>query len=355
MTRLYLHIGHYKTGTSAIQAFCHQHADAFAQIGLYYPKAGRGPSAKTNHAGLALPIAKDHGFAPPKWYQGGYDTDATFEALHDELGREKPDKALISSEELIQLALRDDPDAAIADLKRRLAPYDVRVILYLREPLSLLKSWYSQVAKGPRPVRTFPSFFMARDARFFGQGALYDAFARVFGADKMILRSYVDHGAAHIRSFLKRADVTPPRPARYPVVNVAPPTHDFEQRRIERATAQDDPRLLVTQITTPGQIIETAARINADWARITARTPERIESRLSARAIIAHYITLLEPAAAQIPLITQEADRLDHLAARCEAGQAELAAALTRAARIIRASDPVDAQAAQTALSGGAT
>lgn len=355
MTRLYLHIGHYKTGTSAIQAFCHQHADALAQNGLYYPKAGRGPSAMTNHAGLALPIAKDHGFYPPRWYQGGHDTDATFEALHDELGREKPDKALISSEELIQLALRDDPDAAIADLRHRLAPYDVRVILYLREPLSLLKSWYSQVARGPRPVRSFPSFFMARDARFFGQGALYDAFARGFGADKIVLRSYVDHGAAHIRSFLKRADVTAPDNARYPVVNVAPPTDDFERMRIEQATTKGDARLLVTQIDTPDALVETAARINADWARVTARTPERIESRLSARAVIAHYITLLEPAAGQIPLITQEADRLEHLAARCEAGQAELAAALTHAARIIRASYLVDAPAADATLSGGAT
>ena len=132
---LFLHIGWPKTGTTALQSFCHANRAALAAQGLAYYTT-RAESAGS----IARAIAKAEPMAPHS------------ARLQDWAARQDAAKVLISSEGFAGTDL-----TALADF---LAPEQWRritVIAYLRPQDEYLESWYKQVIKWGNkvPLQTY--------------------------------------------------------------------------------------------------------------------------------------------------------------------------------------------------------
>ncbi|MFS4438193.1 hypothetical protein ACMA5I_08265 [Paracoccaceae bacterium GXU_MW_L88] len=337
MKTIYLHIGHYKTGSTAIQAYCHEHADALREVGYLYPSSARPNNSPTTHGHLALTLGRDHGFIPPAWYGAKIPTDEPYAQILREIEAAPEQNIIISSEEFVQLAMRRDPEAAVADLKARLSGYDVKIVFYFREPLSLLKSWYNQVNKGSRPTRNFPTFFMNVVQSFLGQRGIYHHFAQIFGRQNMILRPYGAVGTAHISGFLEAVGCSHRPSADLPLVNEAQDLAKLEIIRLNKERPADltYDRLTITEFEDPEPFLQRIERVNRGYGELMKIAGQPASSALSAPAILDHYAALLLPASAEVPLNPKEADRLRSLAAQSAAKGPLIAGAFNDVADVI--------------------
>ncbi len=340
MKTLFLHIGHYKTGTSAIQKFCSDHARALAQIGLYYPAVARPQNNNTNHGQLSLSLAQAHGFQPPPWYVERRSPDEVFSEFREDVEKSGHDRILISSEEFFQLGLRENPLAAIADLRERLTGFDVRIILYIREPMSLLRSWFNQRNKGPRGTRTFPVFFQNLNPDFLSQLAPYKCFVEIFGSRNILVRSYVHRGMAHIADFLGALGQTS-----FPdlemtdndiLVNTAVPIERVEAKRIEKRQERDLDTVTLSRISSLEGLLDKTAQINRAFSEIARKSNIPLTSALSLTNVFRHHRALITPLVAAGEANDKEAAILRDIAFEAETHDLELAAELMRTARLIR-------------------
>lgn len=337
MKTIYIHIGHYKTGTSAIQKYCAEHAADLAQGGLYYPQAGRGGGTGTNHSALSLSLAAQHGFGPPPWYRGTRDTDDVYARFRAEIDESPQSRILASSEEFFQLALRDHPETAIGDLKNRLSGYDVRIVLYIREPMALLKSWYNEVNKGPAGTPPFVTFFRRLDANFLSQLSVYRQFAAVFGSANMIVRSYKHAGMDHIRDFLSAIDHADlPRGGEDLNVNKAQDLAVLELTRLTKRRANEPKAAALSKFGTMADLGQQIDRINADFAEISALSDVALHSELSLLNLFSHLQALLDPLVRQNCTNPEEALILRDAALEIEDSDPDLALLLMRMAAAIR-------------------
>jgi len=140
-TKLYLHIGRHKCGTSTLQHFlCGSEAELAAH-GFVYPEALRTPVA--HH-----PVA--HFYNPRAGQAGDNDVEAAVAIRSFWQGVKASPKSIVSSEAFQNL----DPAKLIQDL----ADYDLTVVVYLREPLDYLLSAYAQRVKGGGGTETLDAF-----------------------------------------------------------------------------------------------------------------------------------------------------------------------------------------------------
>lgn len=133
MDVLTLHIGHMKTGTTSLQTTFRDNAEVLARHGLYYFAQTR-----TNHA-LVRPFSA----RTAKRKESKF-----LKAFRDEAGRSGLPQGLISSETLQRLG--PEEIAACVATMRTIAPR-VRVLLYVREPVSLaISAAHQGVRSGKR-------------------------------------------------------------------------------------------------------------------------------------------------------------------------------------------------------------
>lgn len=336
---VYLHIGHYKTGTSAIQAYLSDHAKDLARHGYLYPACARPQNNSTNHGHLSLSLGREHGFNPPPWYGAKISSTEAFDALHKEIATSPLDKVIVSSEEFLQLALCASYEAALSALQAQLKDYDVRVLFYLREPMSLLKSWYNEVNKGPAGTANFPTFARNLSADFLGQKLIADRFAAVFGAGALSLRTYRLVGNAHIAAFLNAVGCNMVPTEALPLVNEAQSNELLEARRLAKAQMAEraDPGL--SRISSAETYLNHFAAISETYDALSAFADHPIRSQLSATAIMEHYAELVRaipPAMRE----QREADRMRDLAMSIESRDMHFAHAMMSVASIIRPKGP---------------
>lgn len=132
---LFLHIGWPKTGTTALQSFCHANRASLAAQGLAYYTT-RGESAGS----IARAIAKAEPMAPHR------------ARLLDWAARQDAPSVLISSEGFAGTDLAALSDFLAPEYWRR-----ITVIAYLRPQDEYLESWYKQVIKWGNkvPLQTY--------------------------------------------------------------------------------------------------------------------------------------------------------------------------------------------------------
>lgn len=337
---IFLHIGHYKTGTSAIQDFLSSNADELRRRGFAYPACSRPRNNPTNHGRLSLSLAKEHGFVPPAWYGENTTADEAFAELNSYLDGVTEENVILSSEEFVQLALRGDGDAAVADLKARLGGHKVTIIFYVREPFSLLKSWFNEVNKSPSPTRTFPVFFMNLSEEFLSQKAIWSAFAQHFGQDNLRLVTYKSVGSAHLAEFLAVCGCDMPVPPAVDLKQLAQPDELLELVRLAKRKDGTIDDYTITRIHNVARILEKAQTITADFNDIIQHSDVPRKSALSAAAVIDHYAHLLRSLDRQF-YNQKEADNLRDLALAAEKLDLDLARALMQTAQIIRPNGPL--------------
>ena len=333
--RLYLHIGHYKTGSSAIQKYLSTHTDALREDGYHYIAAARHKGQGTNHAQIAIPIAEEHGFVRPAWYTDTVTVDEAFRAFHFEALENPGFKFILSSEELVQLALRDDPQAAVSDLCARLSDYDVRIVFYIREPMSLLKSWYNEVNKGKRGTRNFPTFFMNLNWVFLAQERIWQIYAEAFGPDNIIIRPYRHKRNAHIQDFLETIATSHRPPAEVEMVQLAKPLEELEVARVRKAGKDNFDTATLSTLSNARRMFTKSEKIAGSYRRLKSRCPEADPCELSAVSVMTHYDSLVSVLAKNGMANEQEANNLYAIAIRIEKSNPALAEIMVRIAKTI--------------------
>ena len=153
MTKLYIHSGAFKTGSTSIQQFLSSHADALRSQGVLYAEAGRGRRAQHNNLVAEL-----------KGWRAFDDTVGGWDGVFEETRAVGAEAALVSSE-LLSSLLPDEIrrlGASIAD-----AGFEPVWVHYVREQSSLINALYVErvVAMRPefadvveRPFEEFPSW-----------------------------------------------------------------------------------------------------------------------------------------------------------------------------------------------------
>lgn len=165
--RFLLHIGANKTGTSSIQRMLVENTSALSDAGWAYPDFHLQHCA---HHALAYALAGH----PTRGLGEGW-RGAWAQATAD------PNRRTVVSSELF---FRNVPPQAAATL---FPPGQTRIVLYLREHLSYLASWYAQAVQERNLTASFDDYI-----RLFPQP--FDVFLKrwetVYGADAITLRPF---------------------------------------------------------------------------------------------------------------------------------------------------------------------
>ena len=165
--RFLLHIGANKTGTSSVQRMLATNAPALARAGWVYPDFHLSHCA---HHPLAYALAGHPTRGLPQGWRGAF-AQVTAD----------PGRAYVISSELF---FRTVPPEAAATL---FPPGQTRILLYLRDHLSYLASWYAQAVQERNLTAGFDDYI-----RLFPQP--FDAFLKrweaVYGAEAITLRPF---------------------------------------------------------------------------------------------------------------------------------------------------------------------
>jgi hypothetical protein len=157
------HIGMNKTGSSVIQDFLFNNRDELRERGVLYPEVClAGPA----HHGLASYLDAS---------QGSHATDEGLAAAVDFAGD------VVFSSEALQMA-KD-----LTRLRLLTAGQSVRVIVYLRDPVRYLLSWWQEDVKSSRVACGFETYAMFHWRSFY---SVLRRWADAFGDDAMVVRLY---------------------------------------------------------------------------------------------------------------------------------------------------------------------
>lgn len=165
--RFLLHIGANKTGTSSVQRMLATNAPALARAGWVYPDFHLSHCA---HHALAYALAGH----PTRGLPDGW-RDAWTKATQD------PSRRYVISSELF---FRNVPPQAAATL---FPPGQTRILLYLREHLSYLASWYAQAVQERNLTASFDDYIRLFPQPFEGFLKRWEA---VYGTEAITLRPF---------------------------------------------------------------------------------------------------------------------------------------------------------------------
>ncbi|MEP4039198.1 hypothetical protein [Pseudophaeobacter sp.] len=210
---LYLHIGHFKTGTTAIQQFLHLNPRLLKRHGLVFAQTKQEHS---KHSDLAFSLyqaagVKDlmHGYAKPET------PHEVWTSVFEELRRSRRSGMIVSTEELIRLACFPKAVEILKKIVETAPDLDIKIIAYLRAPDSHLRSWYNQLVK--RGCKT-PSFNAAISHRtepeHYDYALALKPWISLFGAESIFLRHYSEDSRkdrALFHDFLSIFNIEMPR------------------------------------------------------------------------------------------------------------------------------------------------
>lgn len=172
---IFIHIGVHKTGTTSLQYFLSLNRGLLSGNGILYPETGI--PDKHNLYG-------QHQLAWALMGNKRYPNDNIWIRLQEECKRERPAKIVISSEGFDNL---EQP--GIEKLKEQLPSDDIKIILYLRSYLGLLKSMYFESLKKNLFSGSFKDYFILKCSRI-NYNSLVERWSAIFGEENIILRLY---------------------------------------------------------------------------------------------------------------------------------------------------------------------
>lgn len=188
---LHLHIGHFKTGTTALQIFLARNPRLLKRHDLEYAEPFR---HNAKHSGLAFAIYRAAGVTT---LMHGYDApdspEERWRALFEAVRASPRGGVIASSEEFMRLGGIPAACAMLPELAALAPDIRVRVIAYLRAPDAHLRSWYNQLVKMRVPVPDFNTALReVIEPVHLDYGLALRPWIETFGADNVILRPYDD-------------------------------------------------------------------------------------------------------------------------------------------------------------------
>lgn len=148
---LILHIGHFKTGTTALQVFFDKATRFLKKNDLQYPAVWQHNS---KHSAFAFSILRAAGVEKLMYnYSDPTPPGAMWDELFAAAMSAKVNRTLISSEEFMRVGQFPAAVETLSQvLKRRPEGLEIKAIVYLRDPASHLHSWYNQLIKMNFPL-----------------------------------------------------------------------------------------------------------------------------------------------------------------------------------------------------------
>ena len=282
MKTIFLHIGNYKTGTSAIQEFCSKNRKLLLANGIDYLLSGRTPGNPHSHAALPLSLIAEQGRYTPTWYNGSEKSSHVLTEVRTEVERSTCDNILISSEECYRIAgLNNETSAKIMEsISQAFKDHRVEVLMYVRPPTSFLKSWYNQANKANMPTRRFTDFVYHINSSLLVPQRNANLWRKYFGNDCLNIEPYHLYGAQHLNCFFQNLGVSPDISWQIPDVTINPKRREdtLELDRIARiltlGTAADQAIYLKNEATDDEkkqkELIAKLDRINQEFLAFCA-------------------------------------------------------------------------------------
>ncbi|RLA52285.1 MAG: hypothetical protein DRR42_08005 [Gammaproteobacteria bacterium] len=238
MKTIYLHVGNFKAGTSAIQKFCSEHRGNLLDCGFDYIKSARPSSNITNHGKIPLSLLRKYGGHLPYWYDDKDMFADVSKKVRSEINNSHCSNIIISSEEFYRIAgnKKHIMESAGPDLQKLFRGHQVKIIMYVREPLEMLKSWYNQASKSNKPLPRFTDFFYRLNNSILLPQRNTKFWRSYFGKNCLIIEPYSLSGAEHIHRFLDlmRADMAPGITPQNSVINTKRSEDTLEPDRISK-------------------------------------------------------------------------------------------------------------------------
>jgi hypothetical protein len=180
--RIILHIGLYKTGTTAVQRFFTRNRSALTERGVLYPESFTKFDA---HHPLPWALGVGHRDKVPS-----VRPDEVVRAILQEAASAGADTVILSSEEFINLEAAE----RLQKLKKLFDGHAIEIIIYLRRQDSLLLSSYGQHVRmySIRFSGTI-SDFLLKHSNFlikYNYWGMLQRWAAVFGSDAMRIKLY---------------------------------------------------------------------------------------------------------------------------------------------------------------------
>ncbi|MFO7534654.1 MAG: hypothetical protein R6X19_03055 [Kiritimatiellia bacterium] len=191
-TKLYLHIGHPKTGTTSIQKYLVEQESRLRKAGYLFPVAGRSNGV---HFGL-FPVTFSH--------QGQEDgTAAAWTAFRGEVARSRPKAVVVSCE----TAFAENTDW----LREAFAGFAVTILYYIRRQDLWIPSFYDQRTKYAHLPEFRPLCGMA-EAWIPPYLQTIRRFVQAFGGEKVRVRPFENNAWLNgdlIQDFLSQIGLDP--------------------------------------------------------------------------------------------------------------------------------------------------
>ena len=190
---IYLHIGHFKTGTTALQVAMKKNASLLRRAGLEYSNANL---ENAKHSALGFSVLKDLGVTE---LMHGYNCAGPaaqhWNTLFDAARNSAVEEVIVSSEEMIRFGAYDGATQILRDIIDPVRDeFEFRIIVYLRAPQSHLRSWYNQLIK--MNVRPVPAFDAAvcdvMEPIHYDYALALKPWIDVFGEHALTIRPYTD-------------------------------------------------------------------------------------------------------------------------------------------------------------------
>lgn len=193
--KLILHIGVHKTGTTSIQRFLSRNSQALRRQGILYTESGRPLTYPDGHHQLAWALLGRNGVRDLACWS---DVLAEFRASDCPV-------ALLSSEGLCTLR-----DRQVAKLAALVGGFDVRVIMYVRDPVSYMIASYKMGIILSNRTESLGEF-VRREIHRCDFRRSHGTWCRHFGAGSVLLLSYeaAARGAGLIPHFLAQLALDP--------------------------------------------------------------------------------------------------------------------------------------------------
>ena len=148
MKQVIIHLGFHKTATSSIQLTCFKNKDKLEELGFHYPLFNLDNRVIDNHS---IPFYSLFTSDPYKYHiniKWGVDASEANKKYEEQLNyilKQKYEKIIISGEDISALSQLE-----LDRMKKKIQSYgyDIRVIIFVRPPHSLLNSQIQQLVKG---------------------------------------------------------------------------------------------------------------------------------------------------------------------------------------------------------------
>jgi len=233
---LILHVGHFKTGTTALQVFVQRNEQALERRGLAYARTGRSHS---KHSVYALSLLASVGVATLlHGYRSRKSPESLWAGLLDELRSGSAPMMLVSSEEFMRFGSHPAAAERLGAILSQAPDISVRVIAYLRPIRAHLESWHNQLVKlGLCRVGRDEALGGLIEAVHFDYGLALGPWARLAGPGGLTVRPYRDalrKGNALYRDFLDALGVGMPA---WPHLPQGDPNPRLDDRLLDLARA----------------------------------------------------------------------------------------------------------------------